>query len=1233
MAIPGRPTSDIQTQPGHSPVPPYETPMHRVGRGSLDLVKTIDTLGPTDLSRSVNVRSVYGGALEVRPGQTALGTTTGTDRIHSFFRLNDPAASSFTRLAGSSTTLYRGQSGALTLIDSGYSGDPLTFAGANMPLSGTPFTFIGDRSRNRKVDRTNAVSVIGIPPGGLISLAVQAQLQKTICHFDAADSSAAASWTYTAGQDRSGNAAGAPTGADVLGAGDLLVQVTTTPGSASGGYDNIISIARTLNLTTFGAVDVEDDDMMHLRINVSDPANLEEIKIYFVTSAFTPGAIPGDSTNNTEAWFKSIRPNDFTDLHTRVESTLTAQAGLRQNELLQDFAEDQSVPNPRTSAAQNVIAGITETSRLQSPQFPAGQNVWGSFGILGIPLRRGDFSRVGQGQVGSTSWSTVTGIVIVIQTVTTAAIVITFADWDLEGGGHPDVSEPNAQAYDYRIRSYNVATGAKGNPSAVQVESAWVNPVRQKVILTPNAAFAPPDANVRQQAFRRGGGAATASDWFFVGQSASDGGTITDNSSDDEAIEEETLEIDNDQPVTSVDTSGATVLNQKVAVFFPVEDSMFALGDTRQPGRLYKSKAGYPESWPATEYRDVCAASEELMNGGQVATAGFVFSRTRMYSILLNSDGSWTTEPTACSEGLVGRWALAVTPFGIAFVSPFGVRLTQGGIPERLSDDWIEPLFRGETVRGLSPIDFTVPTALTLSYGDDELWVNYQDTGGTRRHLIYNFFSKNWRTYTFGTPVAGVYWEPVQGAAASCLLGSNAAGACYTHSGFSDLGSAIAYSFRTGAYDFGDPRVEKLLSEVVLDAELLTDTITMTAYLNDEITTVTAQTAVGVAGLRRYTFEPFGTSPQRARNVAIHIAANASTSARPYFNLLGVSRQLQPEITFNQPTPWEEMPGGEGYVWGCLITCDTGNVARSVVVEYTTNNGSITTAATLSVQADGRKKLPFSWSAVLAQQIRIRPTGTCEPWIRYKLEWLSDPEPPRLLGWDTNWEDMGTLADKWLKGYLLEADTFNAAKTVVIDLVDSNSAQQLASQSNSLTFNGRGVQHVSFAKLRGRMFRLRATDANFGKFYRWQPIFDEEPLALTRWETQERPFHGMNGRWQKPLEAFVSIRSSGPVNWQIITYGLSGTVLNTSNYTLLSTAGAKQKIRVPLNATKGLLFAHLFSSTAGSWIYREESEIMVEDFNTGEARLLPLWPSNDDLDPGRQMGVASARAQTPGGGG
>lgn len=1219
MSEPTRPTVESQVWPGHAPVPTFETPLILAGRKGIDLVSAVDEIEAEALLRELNLRSRFGGYLEVRPGMTALGTTAAATRIHSLFRLNDPAASAFARFGGGNANLFRGTTGAFTNVDSGYSGAPLSFCGVNMPLSGTPYVFIGDPSRNRKIARTGAIDVIGIPPAALTSTALVAASSKTIALFAAGDGTNAAAWTATAGQDRTvpPNAAGAPVLTDVGG----MVQMVTAVGAAATGYDSIMSIARTLDLTTFGGgVDITDDDFIHLLFNVSTPNYLEEVKIYFVTSpVFTAGAIPGASAFNGNAWFKAVRQNDFTAFHERMVSSTVASGTLRANQLLQDFKTDSNVRNPRP--AQVNTAGITELDRTIQPEMQPGRNVWFESGIIGIPIRRGDFARVGNDL--TTGWNTITGIVIVVQTNAVQSLTVQFSNWFVIGGDNPDTADAEDQAYDYRVINYHPANGSKGNPSAVQAVTAWLNPLRQGVTVTPTASG---DAALRQAAYRRGGSPANADQWRFVAQNSADGGAITDHMSDEENLTEEELEIDNDQPVTSVSSAGATVLNQRVTVFFLFENYAFALGDPLQPGRLYRSKLDFPEAWPATDFKDVCAASEILQTGGQIGSAGFVFSRARMYTILLGNDGEWSTEPTSCNEGLVSRFAMAITPYGIAFVSPFGVRLTGGGVPEDLSGPKLKPLFEGKAAGNLNYIDFTDENAMQLGYHDSELWFTYKDSAGDRKQLIFNFFDKTWRPYAFAGQVAAVYSEPVSGEPASLLMGLNSSGAIATHGGFSDLGTAISFGLRTGSAHYGQPRNEKLLAEIVLDAELLTGTVIATPYLNYQTVAGTAVAVTGTAGLKRYILEPFGLVPGRSKNVAVDLSGIASTSGRPYIHRIGVTAQLQPEITYNEATPWEELPGGEGYVWGVLITCDTGGTARTVEVEYTMRTGAVTSIATLTVSADGRKKLPFSFQSTLAHQIRLRPTGDCQPWIRYKVEWLSDPEPVRVTGWDTNWQEWGTLADKWLKGYLIEADTFNAAKTLVIDI-----DQTLAAQTSVLTFNGRGVQHISFAKLRGRIFRLRTTDANYGKLYKWQPIFDEEPLAITRWESEERPHQGMAGKWQKPIQGLISLRSTGAVTLTITSYGYAGTVMDTSAYVIPTTGGAKQKVRVPFNPAKGLLFVYLFTAAAGFYVYREESDLEVEDWLSGSAVWVPLPSSNDDLDPARTMGNASVAAATPGG--
>lgn len=1221
-----------QILPGHDPSAP-ETPMVTVGRRGLDLVHPLDQIDPQGLSRMVNLRAIQGGPLEVRPGETALGTTTGVEHVHSVVRLNDPAAGSFTRLGGSTTKIYRGQTGAFTLIDSNYSGDPLTFAATTAATTGVPYILVGDRSRNRKISRTGASEPIGAPPQtNACSVTVAAENTTSFCRFDAADTSAAASWTLTAGTDTAGTGTGAPTATDV---GNAVAFTTDPTGAAAGlGYYSTVSIARTVNAAVLqgGLYAATDDDLMNLRITTDRPDYLEEIRVYWVLGAFTAGIIPGTSaTQNHDAYWKSFGPSTFAtylDLLGQPASQTVATLGdaVRATTLREQFKADQeaaatanaddplaSRPRPTATVGQ----AQTDLPPTVIPELVDGRNVQTVYGIVGNPLRRGEFSRLGSD--ATLSWSTVTGLVIVLRTKTNQPIVVTCDDWRLTGGGGPDTTDPTALPYDFRVTNYNPATGDEGNPSPIMAITARVDALRQPLNIGP-ASGSNVATTWRQRFYRRGGLPQTSDNWYYDGVNSSDGGVYQTYLADTEVLTQGTLEIDNDQPVTSTDSGGNTVLAKVVPIYFAIGDYMFALGDTNQPQRLYRSKQGNSGAWPATEYEDVCAAGDELMNGGQWGASGFTLTRNRLYQILINDlDGTWTTEPTPCAEGLVGRWAFAVTPFGIAFVSPFGVRLTTGGTPLDLSGDQIGPLFRGLTVNGFAPIDLTVPTALKLAYGDNELWLTYADTGGVRRQLIYHFLDKTWRSYLFGTTVSCAYFEPVQGAASSILLGSFSAGAIYTHDGFSDLGAAIAFTARTGAQDFGQPAAQKLFTQVRLTAEIFTGTLTAQAFLNDEQTTDTAQAVVGTAGLQAYSYEPFGTAPQQGRNVSVELRGSASTSARPYFNLLGATYKLQPEVVFNQPTPWEELPGGEGYCWGCILTFDTGGQTLSAVVEYTANDGAITTAATLSVSASGRKKIPYSWGSVLAQQIRLRPTGTCVPWVRYKTEWLTDAEPPRVPGWDTNWQEYGTLSDKWIKGYLIEADTFNVAKTVVLDIDQSNAAN-----SQSLTFNGRGIQHIAFARLKGRLFRFRATDTNYGKLYKIQPIFDEEPLALTRWEMKGIT-HSRTG-WSKPLAAWVALLSGATVTLTVTAYNASGTTLDTSAYTISSTGSVKQRRYVKLNPVKGVIFDYVFTCASAFTLYREEGELEIEDWMTGQSGWVPAWGNDDLIVPPRGMGNAEGIA-------
>jgi hypothetical protein len=429
---------------------------------------------------------------------------------------------------------------------------------------------------------------------------------------------------------------------------------------------------------------------------------------------------------------------------------------------------------------------------------------------------------------------------------------------------------------------------------------------------------------------------------------------------------------------------------------------------------------------------------------------------------------------------------------------------------------------------------------------------------------------------------------------------------------------------RTGAWDFGRPREDKQLGDVVLDANLGEGTeLILRTFLNSDAVQNPDATLEAVAGRKRYTFDVFGSLPEAARNASFEFQWESPTNNRSLIHALGCAARVDPDTVFKRATAWEELPGGEGYLYGVRLVIDTRGQDVDFVIETTTVNGSATTVASITAVAAHRKILHFTWDAAYAQQVRLRPNADCAPFKLFRCEWIVDPEPPRIAGWNSNWHEHGILADKYLKGFVIHCDTFNVAKNWAIDVDGSNGVQ-----TGSITQNGPGVQMISFARTRGRLFRFRGTDNNLGKLYKWQPIFDMEPLALTRWETMEVD-HGYVG-WQIPIDGFFTIRSSAEVTLAVTVLNQIGGTVNTRSYAISSTGGLKAPRYVQFNADKGCLFVYVLTSSAPFWLYREESEVRIQPFGGGEVlRARPF--GNDDISVSRSMTTADITASQSGG--
>lgn len=1140
------------------------TPLKLIfGLEGLDLQSALDFVSPNAARRLTNLTRLETGGITARPGLTSI--TTLLTAPHSIVRLNDPTLTLFSddglrprgvRIIGVESTLRMvngvGGGATVTTVDTGYSGSPLTFLPYRPTNSGTPWLYISDTTQMRKVrplTPTTALALpLGLPPAvnidalfgleelpiipavaslslrdkarlavggefdyieGMISrLVVLGALRRTIIDL----CEVTTGWVAN-----TGTGGGAPTIATNLTdkkEGAASLQVTTVAPGAAGGYYSFVSKAIDLDLTRLeaGSYQATDDDQIHAWVKLDRPDRVDEVRLYFVLGAagsFSTSTVPGASTTlNTDFYALAFRPSEFA-AWAEVGSTQIAAA-----------------------AAANTATQTYQQSTTAGPQLGPGRGVWTEVGGRGpaalIQVRRGAFKRYG----GDTTldWSDVRGVVVLIKTNTNQVVVLQLDDIYLHGGSGLDSSTPGNAKYNWRYRHRDPRTGAKGNPCLVQPEDLWIDVVRGVVSIYPRP-FGDPE--VVQDFFRQGG--ALVRNWYYVGSNSVDGGVFADDRSDNALLRAELLEFDNDQPVTTIDGQGITVLAQPLPVIFgPFDDVIFGLGDPYRRGNVYWCKRGEPDHWPPGNTRELCGSSEELITGCSWQNQPFCWSNLRGF-MLLPSIASGTVDyvPIGATRGPVSRFAFAVCSQGMVFVAKDGVFLSAGGPEQDLTTERLRPLFEGRETEGYPAIDLTaagldaIRLAVHTRSGQDELWLSYVKYFT----LIYTFTDRQWRVFTWQQDITAAYSEPTT--SPSLLLGGGSD--LYQHAGATDDGAAITCVYRSGALNAGDPRRLKELGDVWVQADRRGGTFDARVLLDDgstDLGTITLSTGSGKTG---YVVDPYGA------------------------------------------------PGGTfgGVLGGTRLA------------------------------ANAQLELSFT-------------TSSATPPILYQGELTFSPHPESTVGRvSSEWDAAGSMSEKLVKGVLIECDTAGLAKGLDVE------ADGAVQTSITATAAGRQTLQFSWAQFRGKRVRIHPSDSTPWVLYTVQWIFDQEPLELTRWETQELTL-GVDG-WSIVPFMDLCVRGTGQGTLVVTTYGEDGTLLATPAPTPSTlTLGAKRVIRVGLTAAKGVLWKFAITGAAAVQVYRGESRVYVQAWDGSQGGWVKPF-GNDDRDAARDMGISALAAATPGG--
>lgn len=1187
----------------------FSTQDIRFGLEGLNLHLKPDLVPPTQLTRMTNLSRIQQGGIAVRPGLNFFRSGGAyTSDYHSMIRLNGgipEVSATFARFIGVGTSLYQGKD-LLAFLSGGWSGRPISFLTARPRMSARDWVMAADFSKMVQIDKTGPETAeefpLGLPkPSSPSSVSVGAGGSTLIDNFGTAG------WTNNKGSTLSG----IPTNAVAPGIFGNAVAFTSNKGTATGSYYNYWNKANAKNLNLVGGAAASDNDHIQFSFMLDRPDIVSEIRIYFVLGAFSTTALPAAVTGlNGNAYVKTFAPQPFTSAATFDESTLNSGARALARQKQSKALKGKRVPRPGERVITELPGNETrragqELPRLDQKETAAGVNQWSKFGVVGVPLRRGDFKRIGTDE--NLDWSDVSGMVVAINITQPINVNLSVDDMALVGGAGPDNSEPGLAKYDYRTTNYNTRTGDESNPSDEMDSDDFVDSIRQAITINPPAYG---NSDVRQRFYRRGG--TLVEDWYFVDQNSADGAVYTDRFSDVEIQAAGLLEIDNDQPVTTVDVLGETVYGQPLPSLWMVGDIMCGCGDPNRSGFVYHSKPGKYGSWPAANSLEVCSGSERLISGFSYGGQGFVFSRKRLYALYpnLSASGRIASTGTACSRGLVNRHALTIGREGVYFVSWDGVFLTQGGAEINLTDGWVGALFN-DTNQGIDydPISWADYDQHRLEIYGDELYYFHTDISGNRRALVYSIQHKFWRMYQFpsGSGLFG-YAELEEDNVYAFFIGGR--GGIFTLDGgsFSDqtvnssggvVTNAISYVARCGYLDQGATRRKKLYGDFVLEADRKDITFDLKFLFNNG----SIQSAASVT-------EGSGLFPG--------FSATQSTSADPFG---GPQAPVQSRIRYTFDLL--DAGGGPGpqYAYNCAVEI----------------SGSTST-----------QRPTFFWGG-----------------LSYTIQ------PDTIINRVTNWDHVGRLTHKWFKGVIIEwepdSNNFDPGLQANADIygdgVLQTSIRLVPSDDDEVTggFSQRKVVQRSFEQFLAHHVRIvpRGTVGVNGfpvsiRIHSVQWIADEEPAYLTRWETQEQN-HGICG-WHYPLYAQITMRlgvtgnvESGfivtPVSLDLTSYSQSeGRLLPPSSivktYTIpgltdpVFSGGSAPKKRtyfVPFEAVRGIAHKYLFTSSGPFWLYREESCVWVQPWGAeGPIRVQPF--GNDDLDLVRAMYSTEGVATREGGG-
>jgi hypothetical protein len=259
------------------------------------------------------------------------------------------------------------------------------------------------------------------------------------------------------------------------------------------------------------------------------------------------------------------------------------------------------------------------------------------------------------------------------------------------------------------------------------------------------------------------------------------------------------------------------------------QEHVFLCRDESNPHYLWFSKRFRPEAVAAANFLEIGNPDDPLQCAVQTGGLLGVFSRLTKYRVLGNIVSGFVAQEALSSRGTPSPMACIGTERGAIFPARDGVFLTNFiAADDNLSGE-ILPLFMGETMNGMSPINWDQALLMSAETYKGRYYLSYAAGASVTPNRVAVFSSDTRKWYFFDHPLRSLFVEED----VDDLTAGGLDGFVYIlEDGSTDAGTNISLDVETKDYAGGEESTRKLFRHFRVDADADGDTLTAVFYVD-----------------------------------------------------------------------------------------------------------------------------------------------------------------------------------------------------------------------------------------------------------------------------------------------------------------------------------------------------------------------------------------------------------------